>query len=104
MVPCPEGEALAGAEFVCSKDIIIWTQVNAASYWPKLVLIKTLYNLWITGTHTNTASQGTSSIIPLPSCSNATVIPKSMFSSTRQWSQDTIHQAASRVSEQQPQV
>ncbi|KAF8942231.1 WD repeat-containing protein 7 [Haplosporangium gracile] len=33
VVPCPEGEALAGAEFVCSKDIIIWTQSGHVFYY-----------------------------------------------------------------------
>ncbi|KAF9934508.1 hypothetical protein FBU30_001649 [Linnemannia zychae] len=32
-VPCPEGDALAGAEFVCSKDIIIWTQSGHMFYY-----------------------------------------------------------------------
>ncbi|KAF9547277.1 hypothetical protein EC957_008626 [Mortierella hygrophila] len=33
VVRCPEGEALAGAEFVCSKDIIIWTQSGHVYYY-----------------------------------------------------------------------
>ncbi|KAG0214457.1 hypothetical protein BGX33_002092 [Mortierella sp. NVP41] len=32
-IPCPEGEALAGAEFVCSKDIIMWTQSGHVFYY-----------------------------------------------------------------------
>ncbi|KAG0069554.1 hypothetical protein BGZ89_002619 [Linnemannia elongata] len=32
VVPCPEGEGLAGAEFVGSKDIIIWTQSGHVYY------------------------------------------------------------------------
>ncbi|KAF9912668.1 hypothetical protein EC991_009404 [Linnemannia zychae] len=33
VVPCPEGEALAGAEFVCSNNILIWTQSGHVFYY-----------------------------------------------------------------------